>query len=257
LPNTGVITELREGSSPAQAQAFLDVIQARQVREDARMAMFRLDALDLRERFAKPELRRTLWALTAATVLVLLIASANLANLQLARTETRQQELAVRSALGARRMRVFRQLLGESLLLAFLGGLAGLFVTAFGLELLTKLLPPELPRLKAVALDQSVLGITLLVTMTTAILFGVLPAWRGGRLNVSATLKLGAGTVTAGPHRAWFTRGLVVGQISLTLVLLCGAGLEVSRYNGNACPATSFMAKQRREEVHSLLEGGS
>ncbi|MFN0066843.1 MAG: ABC transporter permease [Limisphaerales bacterium] len=227
LPNTGVIAELLAGVTMGQARAFLDVVQARQAQTDKLQTQFTFIAENLRDSFAKPELRRTLWALTAATVLVLLIAAANLANLQLARTETRQQELAVRSALGAGRARMFRQLLGESLLLAALGGGAGLLVTLFGLELLTKLLPAELPRLKAIELDGSVLTLASLVTLATGVLFGVAPAWRGGAFDVSATLKLGSATATGGTRRASFTRGLIVGQIALVLVLLFGAGLMV------------------------------
>lgn len=227
LPNIGVIAELQPGTTMAQAQAFLDVVQGRQAQTDRLQADFAFVAQNLRESFSKPELRRTLWALTAATALVLLIAAANLAKLQLARTATRHQELAVRSALGAGRAGVFRHLLNESLLLAALGGTAGLVVTFFGLELLTKLLPAELPRLKAIELDGQVLALASVVTLVTGILFGVTPAWRGGRFDISNALKLGAATATVGPRRAWFTRGLIVGQIALVLVLLSGAGLMV------------------------------
>jgi predicted permease len=227
LANTSVIAELRAGATEKQARAFLAVVQSRQAETDKMQAQFAFVAESLGDSFTKPELRRTLWALTAATILVLLIASANLANLQLARTETRQQELAVRSALGASRQRMFRQLLCESLLLALLGGAAGLLVTVFGLRALTNLLPPELPRLRAIALDGQTLGLASLVTLATGVLFGVAPAWRGGALNVGATLKLGSGTSTGGWQRAWFARGLIVGQIALVLVLLSGAGLMV------------------------------
>ena len=227
FPNIGVIAELQAGASEAQARAFLEVVQARQARTDKLQTQFAFIPERLRDSFAKPELRRTLWALTAATVLVLLIASANLANLQLARTETRQQELAVRSALGAGRARLFRQLLGESLLLAIVGGAAGMLVTLLGLDVLTKLLPPELPRLRAIELDGQVLAYASLVTLATGILFGVAPAWRGGDIDIGATLKLGSGSSTGGRQRAWFTRGLIVGQIALVLVLLSGAGLLV------------------------------
>src|SRR2546427_12636894 len=103
--------------------------------------------------FSTPEVHRTLGLLLGAIAFVLIIAVANVANLQLARTETRQQELAVRGALGAGRARVFRQLLTESLLLAALGGAAGLAVTALGLDFLPKLIPWDLPRLKSISLN--------------------------------------------------------------------------------------------------------
>ena len=146
--------------------------------------------------FSTPEVHRTLGLLLGAIAFVLIIAAANVANLQLARTETRQQELAVRAALGAGRVRVFRQLLTESLLLAALGGATGLAVTAFGLDLLPKLIPTDLPRLKPIGLNASVLGIASGVTLATGLLFGLAPAWQGRRSNLSEVLKLGAATST-------------------------------------------------------------
>jgi putative ABC transport system permease protein len=227
LANTGVIAELQPGANAAQTQAFLEVVRGRHAALLELHRELAYPARDFRESFSRPELRRTLWALWAATALVLLIAAANLANLQLARTETRRQELAVRAALGAGRAQIIRQLLGESLLLAGLGGVAGLLVTWPGLDLLTRLLPAELPRLKATEINGGVLALSSLVTLATGVLFGVMPAWRGGQSDVGTTLKLGAATATGSPDRAWFTRGLIVGQVALVLVLLSGAGLMV------------------------------
>src|SRR3989454_51042 len=136
LANTRVIAEMRPGVEAAQVQAFLDVVSERQAKESQIAAEYKFQCRDLGEMFSKPEVRRTLGLLLGAVAFVLFIAAANVANLQLARTETRQQELAVRSALGAGRARVFRQLLTESLLLAVLGGMAGLVVTPLGLHLL-------------------------------------------------------------------------------------------------------------------------
>ena len=133
----------------------------------------------------------------------------------------------MRAALGAGRARVFRQLLTESLLLAVLGGTAGLAVTAFGLELLPKLIPADLPRLKPIALNAGVLGIASGLSLATGLLFGLAPAWRGWRSNLSEVLKLGAATSTQDPGRGWFSRTLIVGQVALALVLLTGAGLMV------------------------------
>src|SRR6185503_906573 len=172
--------------------------------------------------FGTRELRRTLGLLLGAIAFVLLIAAANVANLQLARTETRHQELAVRAALGAGRARVFRQLLTESLLLAVLGGGAGLTVTAFGLDLLAKLISADLPRLKPIALNAGVLGIASGVTLATGLLFGLAPAWQGRRSNLSEVLKLGATTSTDDRGRGWFSRTLIVGQVALAIVLLAG-----------------------------------
>src|SRR5204863_2256570 len=150
LANTGVIAEMRPGVGAAQVQSFLDVVSQRQAKESQLGAEYEFQCRDLREMFGTREVRRTLGLLLGAIAFVLLIAAANVANLQLARTETRHQELAVRAALGAGRARVFRQLLAESLLLAVLGGAAGLAVTAFGLDLLPKLIPADLPLLKPI-----------------------------------------------------------------------------------------------------------
>jgi len=226
LPNTRVIAEMRPGVEAAQVQAFLDVITKRQVSQTPGFP-FAFQVRDLREMFSKPEVRRTLGLLLGAIAFVLFIAAANVANLQLARTETRQQELAVRAALGAGRARVFRQLLTESLLLAVLGGAAGLAITAFGLGLLEKLIPVDLPRLKPIALNAGVLGVASGVTLATGLLFGLAPACQGWRSNLSEVLKLGSATSTRDRGRGWFSRTLIVGQVALVLVLLTGAGLMV------------------------------
>ena len=112
-------------------------------------------------------------------------------------------------------------------MLAVLGGAAGLAVTAFGLDLLPKLIPADLPRLKPIGLNASVLGIASGVTLVTGLFFGLAPAWQGWRSNLSEVLKLGAATSTQDRRRARFSRSLIVGQVALALVLLTGAGLTV------------------------------
>jgi putative ABC transport system permease protein len=203
---------MRPGVETAQVQAFLDVISMRQAQEFNRgQVVYSFQARDLREMFIKPEVRRTLGLLLGTIAIVLVIVAANVANLQLARTENRQQELAVRAALGAGRARVFRQLLTESLLLAVLGGAAGLAVTAVGLDLLPKLITADLPRLKPIALNAGVLGIASGVTLLTGLLFGLAPAWQGRRSNLSEVLKLGAANSSRDPRHGRFSRMLIVG----------------------------------------------
>jgi predicted permease len=234
LPNTQAIAEMRPGVEATQVQAFLDLLTRRQAQEFTHGGEFpwAFQFRDLREMFSTPELRRALGLLLAAIGFVLLIAAANVANLQLARTEARQQQLAVRAALGAGRARVFRQLLTESLLLAALSGAAGLAVAAIGLDLLQKLIPGDLPRIKPISLNASVLGIASGVTLATALMFGLAPAWAGRRCSVSAVLKLGAATGTPDRRHGWFSGGLIVGQVALALVLLAGAGLMVRSVTG-------------------------
>jgi len=233
-PNLQAIAEMRPGIEAAQVESFLDVLTKRQAQEWQAQELTRggafpwaFQARDLRRMFSTPEVSRTLGLLLGAIVFVLLIAAANVANLQLARMESRQQELAVRTALGAGRVRVFRQLLTESLLLAALGGAAGLAVSASGLDLLQKLIPADLPRLKPVVLNAAVLSIASAVTLTTGLLFGFVPALRGWRSNLSEVLKLGAVTTTRDRRRGMFSQALIVGQLALVLVLLTGAGLMV------------------------------
>ncbi|MBU6401814.1 MAG: FtsX-like permease family protein, partial [Verrucomicrobia bacterium] len=229
LPNSQLIAQMLPGVEISQVQAFLDVLTQRQGQqfEQGRPSSFPFQVRELRDLFSTRELRRALGLLLGAVVLVLLIAAANVANLQLARTETRRAELAVRAALGAGRARVFRQLFTESLLLAILGGAAALVVTAFGLDLLQAFIPVDLPRLKPITLDLGVLGIASSVTLITSLLFGLAPAWQGWRADLSEVLKLGAATSTPDRRRGWFSRILIVGQLASVLVLLAGAGLLV------------------------------
>jgi predicted permease len=154
----------------------------------------------------------------------LLIACVNVANLMLVRAAGRERELAVRLALGARRWRIVRQLLTESLLIAALGGTAGLLLGAWGISSLTALVPPELAHLDQVQLNKTVLLFTLGVSVVTGLLFGLLPALHAARTNLNAALKEGRRSVVGS---AWerARKGLLVAEVALALVLLVGAGL--------------------------------
>jgi putative ABC transport system permease protein len=227
LPNTGVIAELRPGVGREQVEAMLAVVQQRQSQESDYMKDFDLRAVPLLDSFLSPEVRRTFWALFGSIVVLLFIACSNVANLQLARVETRQPELAIRVALGARRWRIFRQLLIESVLLSLLGGVAGLVLTGWSMPLLERLVPDWLPRLKPVALDGGVFALSFLVSLATGVVFGLVPAWRACRTQVNNTLKVASTTTTRGTAGAWVARSLVVGQVALAMVLLVGAGLMI------------------------------
>ena len=174
--------------------------------------------------------RRALLLLFGAVALVLLIACANVANLLLVRASLRQKELAVRLALGATRWRIARQLLIESLLLAFLGGISGLLIALWGVDSLAALQSANLPRLTEIAVDFRVLVFTGLLTICTAVLFGLAPAWQASRFDLQRTLKQNR---TAGPghgrHSSW-RNVLLIGEVTLSLVLLVGAGLLVNSF---------------------------
>ena len=173
--------------------------------------------------------RQSLWVLLGAVGFILLIACINVANLLLVRAAERQKELAVRMALGAGRWRIVRQLLSESLLIAGLGGAFGLLI--WMLQGLITLAPAEIPQLGRVGLDRTVLLFTLAIAAATSLLCGLLPALQSSKTDLQTALKAG-GRLTTGAGREGMRKALLIAEVSLSLVLLVGAGLLVrSMYN--------------------------
>lgn len=174
--------------------------------------------------------RTTLVVLLGAVGLVLLIACANVANLLLARGEARQREIAIRSSMGASRRRVVRQFVTESLLLALVGGAAGVLLAIVGIEALLLAAPSTLPRLDQISLDGPVLGFSAGVTLVAGILFGVIPALQAGGGELQQTLRDEGRGGTTGKRRLRIRQFLVVSEMSLSVVLLVVAGLLMQSF---------------------------
>lgn len=196
---------------------------------------------ELRMLYTKP-----LYILMAIVGVVLLVACANVANLLLARATVRQREMAVRLALGAGRARLARQLITESLLLATLGALLGIVFASWGSRLLVRLISrsDQLVSLDLGA-DQRVLGFAVAVTTLTGLLFGLVPAWRAGRVDPQAAMKAQGRGVAEGHSRFGLGKMLVVGQIALSLVLIVAAGLLMGSWRKLATVDPGF----RRDQV--------
>ena len=172
-------------------------------------------------------LRTGLLVLFAAVAFVLLIACANVANLFLARGAGREREIAVRAALGAGRVRLIRQLLTESLVLAIPAGLAGLLVAYGGLRALIALAPSDMPRLDEITMDGRVLWFALVASFVSALFFGLMPALRISRADLNESLREGGRSLTGGRRATLLRSSLLVAEVALSVVLLAGAGLMI------------------------------
>ncbi|MBS1786898.1 MAG: ABC transporter permease [Acidobacteria bacterium] len=225
----GVIARLKPDSKIEQAQSELSMIANRIEREnsgvDPDMA---LNAIGLQTRLVAP-LRQTLIVFLCAVGSLLLIACANVANLLLARSASREKEMAIRAALGAGRLRLTRQLLTEGMLLASLGGAAGLLLSVWGIKLVSQLDPSNYPRINEVSIDWRVLGFSFLISMVTGVLFGLAPALQLPKHGLYETLKEG-GRGSTSVRRNWLRQSLVVAEVALALALLIGAGLLINSF---------------------------
>jgi putative ABC transport system permease protein len=222
-PGLEGVARLKPGVTLEKAQAEMEMIAKRLEQQypasntDVRV---RLDPLLHK---VVGNMSRALWTLLGAVTLVLFIACANVANLLLARVAARRKEMALRAALGAGRWQIIRQLLTENLLLAVAASALGLLLAHWGLSLILTLGHNAIPRHAEVHMDGSVLLFTALASLMTGVLFGLVPAWQASRPMLQAVLQSNSRGVTSGHDR--LRQGLIVAEVSLTLMLLTGAGL--------------------------------
>jgi putative ABC transport system permease protein len=227
-----VIGRLRSGETATRSQAELDTIDARyrsQFTGFVDSTKYGISTVPLQESLVGA-LRPGLAVLLAAVGFLLLIACANAANLLLARATTREREIAVRKALGATNLRLVRQLLMESVLLSFLGGMAGIGLAAASMPALRAFSPGSVLRLADTRLDAPVLLYSLLLCAVTAILFGLVPALQMAGKELHQTLKEGSRD-SGGGHRGKVRRFLVVAELAVALVLMTGAGLLIEGFS--------------------------
>jgi predicted permease len=231
--NYNIMVRVKPGVSLQKAQADLDVIASRIREKDKRDASFGMHVVGLQEQVVG-DVRRALLVLLGSVGLVLLIACANVANLLLTRAAGREKELAIRTALGAGWQRIARQLLTESVVLGILGGAAGLSVAQLSIYVVRAMNPGNIPRLEDIAINGAVLVFTLGVSLGTGILFGVAPVWRAIKVDLNTSLKAGgrSGQIDGGLHlKRHSLRGLlVVSELTLSLMLLIGAGLLIRSF---------------------------
>jgi putative ABC transport system permease protein len=225
-----VVGRLKPGVTAPQAESDLNVIAARVAKQFPENAGLGVRTQSIRDNLVG-DVRPALWALFGAVLFVLLVACVNLANLLLTRAAARQKEFAVRSAMGASRARLVRQFVSESILIAILGGAAGLLLGYELLRLVTAVLPATFPTIQTVRMDPYVLGFTAAMALGSVLLFGIVPAFEASRTDPRQALHESGRSSTQGRRARQFRNGLVITELALATSLLAGAGLLIKSFS--------------------------
>ncbi|MBO0721441.1 MAG: ABC transporter permease, partial [Blastocatellia bacterium] len=225
-----VVARLKPGVSLAQANTDIKTIQRRIARDYPKEAgEISAYVIPLREELAG-DVNRPLIILLGAVGFVLLIACANTANLLLARAASRHKEISIRTALGANRARILRQLLTESILLSFVSAAVGLLFAALSFSFLETMIPEGMTLTSTLSIDSRVLGYTLMISLITGVLFGLAPALQASKPDLNQALKQGGWSAGLGTGGNWLRNTMVITEIALALVLLIGAGLLIQTF---------------------------
>jgi putative ABC transport system permease protein len=223
------VGRLKNGVSIQQAQAEMDTIAARVGRQYPEVRDWGIHLVTFSDSFVSAELKTGLLVLMGAVGCVLLIACANIANMLLSRAAARQKEMAVRTAIGASRRRLLRQMLAESIALSAGGGVAGAGVAIWSVRMIKQTLPPNLLPVPDVHVDATALLFALILTVITGLLFGIVPAWRITKADLNDVLKQ-AGRGSTGGMRSHFRNTLAAAELAFATILLIGAGLLVQSF---------------------------
>jgi predicted permease len=222
-----MLARLKQGTTLKHAQDVMSGV-ARNI-SGTDPDVFNIEVRSLTDEYVS-DVRRPLFVLLCAVIAVLLISCANVANLLLARATVRSHEIAVRAALGAGRGRIIRQLLTESLVIAFIGGAFGIVLAFWGTKALLALAPSTLPRLSGVQVDLRILLLSLGASLVCGVIFGLVPALTASKTNLVNSLKESERTDSASGTRQWLRRTFVVAEVAIALVLLISAGLLVRSF---------------------------
>ncbi|HET9713468.1 MAG TPA: ABC transporter permease, partial [Pyrinomonadaceae bacterium] len=225
-----VLARLKPGVTLSQAQTEMSTIATRLQQQYPQSNTDVGAAVTSLQEDLVSDIMPALLILLGAVAMVLLIACANVANLLLARAAVRQKEIAVRVALGARRQRLIRQFLTESLMLSTMGGIVGLAIAYGGLILLRSFIPENIFQAREISIDFKVLGFTLIVSVATGVIFGLAPAIQAARFNQIETLKEGGRDAATGSSSKRLRSLLVTVEVAISLVLLIGAGLLINSF---------------------------